>query len=76
MPADKKRKSESQFAIYAAIAGNVAIAITKFVAAAFTGSAAMLSQAIHSVVYTGHGGLTLLGVRKSRKLAGGNASRC
>lgn len=71
MPPDKKRKSESQFAIYAAIAGNVAIAITKFVAAAFTGSAAILSQAIHSVVYTGHVGLTLLGVRKSRKLAAG-----
>src|SRR5215813_7292670 len=63
----RRKISESQFAIYAAIAGNVAIAVTKFVAAAFTGSAAMLSEAIHSVVDTGNGGLMLLGVYKSRK---------
>jgi len=58
---------ESKTAIYAAVAGNLAIAITKFVAAAFTGSAAMLSEAIHSVVDTGNGGLMLYGVHRSRK---------
>ncbi len=67
MRPDNRKKSQSQFAIYAAVVGNVAIAITKFVAAAFTGSAAMLSEAIHSVVDTGNGGLMLLGVHKSRK---------
>ncbi|HEV8428754.1 MAG TPA: cation diffusion facilitator family transporter [Pyrinomonadaceae bacterium] len=67
MSAPAKGISKSRLAIYAAIAGNVAIAVTKFVAAMMTGSSAMLSEAIHSVVDTGNGGLILLGVRKSRK---------
>lgn len=56
-------------AVYAAIAGNAAIAVTKFIAAAVTGSSAMLAEGVHSLVDTGNGGLILLGIRSSRKPA-------
>jgi cation diffusion facilitator family transporter len=59
--------TESNRVIYAAIAANVVIAATKFAAAAFTGSSAMLAEGIHSLVDTGNGALLLLGQRKSRQ---------
>jgi len=59
--------NESKTAIFAAIIGNLLIAVTKFIASALTGSSAMLSEGIHSVVDTGNGGLMLLGIKKSQK---------
>lgn len=60
--------AESRKAVIAALLGNLAIAISKFVAAAFTGSSAMISEGIHSVVDTGNQGLLLFGMRQSRRM--------
>ena len=54
----------SKKVIYAALAGNGLIAITKFIGASITGSSAMLSEAIHSVVDTGNQGLLLYLVKR------------
>jgi cation diffusion facilitator family transporter len=53
-------------AIFISLAGNMGISLAKFLAAAFTGSAAMLAEAIHSLVDISHELLLLLGVRQAQ----------
>jgi cation diffusion facilitator family transporter len=59
----------SKKVIYAALIGNGLIAIAKFVGSVITGSAAMMSEGIHSVVDTGNQLLLLLGLKRAKKPA-------
>ena len=56
-------------AVYAALFGNLGIAITKFIAAAMTGSASMWAESYHSASDTVNQILLLLGIRLSKKPA-------
>lgn len=55
--------------VLAAFAGNLAIAVTKFIAAAVTGSSAMLSEGIHSLVDTTNELLLLYGMKRAARPA-------
>ena len=61
--------SGSKKVIYAAMIGNGLIAVAKFVGAAITGSSAMLSEGIHSLVDTGNQSLLLYGIARSKRPA-------
>src|SRR3954467_6637695 len=60
---------ESKKVVYAAIFANVVIAISKYVAAAVTGSSAMWAEAFHSTADSGNEVLLLLGIKRSERPA-------
>ncbi len=62
-------QASSKTSVYAALAGNALVAATKAVAAVWTGSAAMLSEAIHSLVDTVNEVLLLYGMHRAAEPA-------
>ena len=64
---DAAEQGESPRAIIAAVLANIAIGIVKFIAAAISGSSAMISEGIHSIVDSGNGLLILFGMKRSQR---------
>ena len=56
------RRATSKTVIYAAMAGNALVAMSKLFAASWTGSAAMTAEAVHSMVDAGNEALLLHGL--------------
>jgi cation diffusion facilitator family transporter len=62
-------KTSSRSAVFVALIGNILVAVSKVGAALWTGSAAMTSEAIHSLVDTSNEILLLYGIRRARRKA-------
>lgn len=62
-------RSAAHTTVWAALLGNLLVALTKAAAALLSGSSAMLSEAFHSIVDTGNEALLLHGMRRSRRAA-------
>jgi divalent metal cation (Fe/Co/Zn/Cd) transporter len=65
-----RRASSSKVLVYVALTGNLLVTLTKFGAAWWTGSSAMLSEAVHSLVDTSNQLLLLYGLHRGTKPAG------
>ncbi|GAA0903014.1 cation diffusion facilitator family transporter [Rothia nasimurium] len=61
------KSADSKRAIFLALGANFAIFVAKLVAALFTGSGAMLAEAVHSLADCGNQGLLLLGMRQAKR---------
>jgi cation diffusion facilitator family transporter len=60
-------QSGSKLAVYAALVASVLIAISKFAAAVFTGSSAMIAEGVHSMVDGSVEVLLLYGIRRAAR---------
>ena len=63
--ANASKHGESRVIIYLAVAGNALVAVSKFIAAALTGSSAMWSEGVHSLADLANELLLLYGIRRA-----------
>jgi len=68
LPPNLKSGAGSRRVLYVAIVGDIAIAVAKFFVAAVTGSSAMLTEGVHSLVDTGNELLLLYGQRRGQRV--------
>ncbi len=61
------RGADSSKAVLYALGANLAIAVTKYIAAAITGSGSMLAEAVHSTADCANQLLLLLGLKRARR---------
>lgn len=59
--------AQGKVTVYAALAGNAAVMVSKFIAAIASGSASLLAEALHSFADTSDSALLLLGEHRSKK---------
>jgi cation diffusion facilitator family transporter len=59
--------AQGKVAVYAALAGNAAVMVSKFIAAMVSGSASLLAESLHSFADTSDSALLLLGEHRSKK---------
>lgn len=64
--AEHSAKTDSRRSVLYALGANLAVAVAKLTGAAFTGSGALLAEALHSVADTGNQGLLLWGMKQAR----------
>lgn len=64
---NEQEKSTGMAAVFAALAANVLVAISKFIGYFISGSAAMLNESIHSVVDCGNQLLLLFGNKRANR---------
>ncbi len=63
----KSRPSSNRWAVYGALAANLGVCAAKFAAALLSGSAALMSEGLHSLADSGNELLLLFGLHQSRK---------
>src|SRR5689334_22150249 len=64
---NRRKNNSSIHVVYAALFGNVLVTATKFIAAAVSGSSAMLAEGMHSLVDTSNELVLMYGMKRAAR---------